>query len=115
MSLFPSLPEPKLLKRLAHPMKKIRLVLDTDTYNEIDDQFAVIYAANSPDDLQIEAFYAAPFFNELSSSPQDGMEKSYNELHKIQALLGSDIPVYRVRILICQDRTRLSSVRRPSI
>ncbi len=51
------------------------MVLDTDTFNEIDDQFAVIYALHSKERLQVEAFYAAPFHNELSSGPKDGMEK----------------------------------------
>ena len=34
-----------LLQRLQFPTKKVRMVLDTDTYNEIDDQFALVYAA----------------------------------------------------------------------
>jgi inosine-uridine nucleoside N-ribohydrolase len=59
------------------------MVLDTDTFNEIDDQFAIAYALQSKDRLQVDALYAAPFFNKLSSSPADGMEKSYNELLKI--------------------------------
>ncbi|MBE0698068.1 MAG: nucleoside hydrolase, partial [Anaerolineaceae bacterium] len=40
------------------------MVLDTDTYNEIDDQFAVVYALLSPEQLQVEALYAAPFTND---------------------------------------------------
>ena len=30
--------------RLAPPEGKVRMVLDTDTANEIDDQFALVYA-----------------------------------------------------------------------
>ncbi|MBA2940929.1 nucleoside hydrolase [Paenibacillus sp. CGMCC 1.16610] len=97
MISFPKITQEKLLQRLAHPGKKVRMVLDTDTYNEIDDQFAVVYALKSPEQLQIEAFYAAPFHNELSDGPADGMEKSYRELQKISALLPemSGIPIYR--------------------
>ncbi|ANE48699.1 nucleoside hydrolase [Paenibacillus swuensis] len=85
------------MERLAYPDRKIRMVLDTDTYNEIDDQFAVIYALKSPERMQVEAFYAAPFFNELSTGPRDGMEKSYNELEKISGLLPEmgEMPIYR--------------------
>ncbi|RAP74964.1 nucleoside hydrolase [Paenibacillus montanisoli] len=94
---FPALSEQKLLERLAHPQRKVRMVLDTDTYNEIDDQFAVIYALKSTESVSVEAFYAAPFYNDLSSGPKDGMEKSYDELLKIRSIMPemADIPVYR--------------------
>ena len=59
-----------------HP---VRMVLDTDTYNEIDDQFALVYSLLSPE-LKVEAIYAAPFHNRRSSSPGDGMERSYEEI-----------------------------------
>ena len=36
-----------LLKRLKRPEGKIDVVLDTDTYNEIDDQFALAYLLKS--------------------------------------------------------------------
>ena len=39
---FPTLTHAQLLERLAPPSDKVRVVLDTDTYNEVDDQFAVI-------------------------------------------------------------------------
>ncbi len=80
---FPAIPPEKLIKRLQHPQGKLRMVLDTDTYNEIDDQFAVVYALKSPERLSVEALYAAPFHNELSTGPKDGMEKSYQEILRI--------------------------------
>jgi purine nucleosidase len=94
---YPKLSQEKLLRRLLHPNKKIRMVLDTDTFNEIDDQFAVVYSLKSHEQMQVEAFYAAPFYNDLSTGPKDGMEKSYLELHKISALLPemADIPIFR--------------------
>lgn len=97
MADFPKLSQEKLLQRLAHPKRKVRMVLDTDTFNEIDDQFAVVYAMKSPKQLQVEAFYAAPFHNKLSTGPQDGMEKSYQELLQIRSHLPemSDVPIYR--------------------
>ena len=96
MTTYPAIDEARLTERLRHPGRKIRMVLDTDTFNEIDDQFAVTYALTSPDSVTVEALYAAPFFNELSTGPDDGMEKSYQEILKILPLLGKqDVPVYR--------------------
>lgn len=97
MNQYPLLSPEKLLQRLSHPKRAVRMVLDTDTYNEIDDQFAVVYAMKSPQQVKVEAFYAAPFHNKLSDGPKDGMEKSYRELLKIQALLPemASVPIYR--------------------
>lgn len=59
---------------------RVRAVLDTDTFNEIDDQFAVVQTILSSDRISLEAIYAAPFYSERSSSPEDGMERSYKEI-----------------------------------
>jgi inosine-uridine nucleoside N-ribohydrolase len=60
-----------------------RVVLDTDTYNEIDDQYAVAYSLLSPERMSVEAIYAAPFVNDRSSSAAEGMEKSYEEILRL--------------------------------
>ena len=65
------------------PSEKIDVVLDTDAYNEIDDQFAISYLLRSNDKLNTVAIYAAPFFNGRSTGPKDGMEKSYQEILKL--------------------------------
>jgi hypothetical protein len=72
-----------------------RMVLDTDTFNEIDDQFALVHALLSPDRARCEAIYAAPFHNEKSDGPGDGMRKSYEEIQRILELLdlGDSPPV----------------------
>ncbi|HPD16246.1 MAG TPA: nucleoside hydrolase [Planctomycetota bacterium] len=85
---FPTLSDARRLERLRPPSGKVRMVLDTDTYNEIDDQFAVVHALLSPERLSVEAIYAAPFFNPRSSGPADGMEKSYDEILRVLARLG---------------------------
>ena len=72
-----------LIERLQPPQNKVRMVLDTDTYNEVDDQFALAYALKSPEKLSVEAVYAAPFKNPRSTGPGDGMEKSYQEIKRI--------------------------------
>jgi purine nucleosidase len=61
----------------------LRAVLDTDTYNEIDDQFAVVYALLSPERIRLEAIYAAPFHNGRSTGPEDGMRKSHAEIRRL--------------------------------
>ncbi len=107
MTNFPKLSEAFRLERLTLPEGQLRVVIDTDTYNEVDDQFAVTHALLSPERIQVEALYAAPFFNERSSSPQDGMEKSYKELHTLLSRLGklSDGLVYAGSTDYLQDAT----------
>ena len=85
---YPKLEESYRLKLLEPPSGKVRMVLDTDTYNEIDDQFALAYAYLSKDKIQLEAVYAAPYFNNRSTGPADGMEKSYQEILRLLKMLG---------------------------
>lgn len=85
---FSRLSEAMRLARLEPPAGRVTMVLDTDTYNEVDDQFAVAYALLSPEKLTVEAIYAAPFFNDRSTGPADGMEKSYQEILRLLELLG---------------------------
>jgi inosine-uridine nucleoside N-ribohydrolase len=80
---FPEISETKRISMLVPPQGKVRMVLDTDTYNEIDDQFAVVYALLSKEKLDVEALYAAPFSNSRSDGPEDGMEKSYEEILRL--------------------------------
>lgn len=80
---FPKLPDTLRLARLQPPTGKVRMVLDTDTYNEVDDQFALVHALLSPERISVEAIYAAPYFNNRSTGPADGMEKSYEEIHRL--------------------------------
>lgn len=77
-----------LLHRLQRPAGKIDVVLDTDTFNEIDDQFALAYLMKSDEKLHLKAIYAAPFHNEKSTGPADGMEKSYAEIQHLLCLMG---------------------------
>lgn len=80
---YPSLTAAQRIGRLSPPETPLRVVIDTDTYNEIDDQFAVVYALFSPEQLTIEAVYAAPFKNHRSESAGEGMEKSYEEILRL--------------------------------
>jgi inosine-uridine nucleoside N-ribohydrolase len=77
-------------KAFVPPIECVDAVIDTDTYNEIDDQFALSYMIRSSDKINLKAIYAAPFFNQNSTSPADGMERSYNEIFNILTLMGED-------------------------
>ena len=63
-------------RRLHFPKGMVDVVLDTDTYNEVDDQFALAYMLCSGDKLNVKGISAAPFHNSRSCGPGDGMEKS---------------------------------------
>jgi inosine-uridine nucleoside N-ribohydrolase len=76
-----------LLHRLQKPAGQVDVVIDTDTFNELDDQYALAYLIKSPEKLSLKAIYAAPFENEKAQSPADGMEKSYLEIMKVLSLL----------------------------
>ena len=83
------------LKNLSVPKGKIDVVLDTDTYNEIDDQFALAYLLTSKEKLNTKAIYAAPFFNARSNGPEEGMEKSYAEIKNILSLMKENVKVFK--------------------
>ena len=76
-----------LAGQLNRPKGKVDVVLDTDTYNEIDDQYALAYLIQSDDKLNLQAIYAAPFSNKKCESPGEGMEKSYEEILKVLSLM----------------------------
>ena len=87
--------ESERIKNLAVPKGKVDVVLDTDTFNEVDDQFAVAYLLKSKEKLNTKAIYAAPFFNPKSTGAKDGMEKSYNEILNICKLVGEKVDVFK--------------------
>ena len=70
---------------------KINLILDTDTYNECDDQFALSYLIKSKDLFNIEAITVAPYSHtKRDVTVRDGQELSYNEILKICNWLNFD-------------------------
>lgn len=85
-----------ILQDIKSPTVK-NIILDTDTYNEIDDQFALAYAMLSPERVKLLSVNAAPFLNSRSTSAADGMMKSYNEIQRIMHLVdpNANIPYYK--------------------
>lgn len=61
--------------------EKIRLVIDSDAKNEIDDQYAIALAITSPDRFQIEGFVGANYDN--SRGGADGVAQSVAEIELV--------------------------------
>lgn len=134
---FDKLPDDDMRRLLAVPRGPVRTVLDTDTANEIDDQFALAWALLSPDRISIEGVTAEPYsfqhhrpdllraheiikaggpngpeeerlvggyrgwvegLTGLGKDPADlafvppdeGMERSYEEIHTVYGKMGKD-------------------------
>lgn len=77
-----------VIRRSKRPTGKVDVVLDTDTYNEIDDQYALAFLAECQEKLNVCGVFAAPFHNHHSDGPGDGMERSYHEIFKVLDLTG---------------------------
>ena len=69
---------------------KINVILDTDTYNECDDQFALAYMLLSQNKFNIEAITVAPYHHDNDISVEEGQKKSYREILKICNWLNFD-------------------------
>lgn len=76
-----------LIRRLERPAGPVDVVIDTDTFNEIDDQFALAYLIRNSDRLRLRGIYAAPFLNARVNSPAEGMDKSYQEIFNILRMM----------------------------
>ncbi len=102
-----SLPEALRVQRLEPVSGRVRVVVDTDAANEIDDQFALAYAILSPEQLAVEAVYAAPFQRPapgvqhtdspgFSVPPAEGMAQSHAEIMQVLEAVGADDLARRV-------------------
>lgn len=109
----------KIANALQYPTEEIvDVIIDTDAYNEVDDQFAIAWALRSTERINVEAVYAAPFCSlaiakmmpppppgqkrppitaetlgsvaHFAATPAEGMEKSYQEILHLFDLM--DIP-----------------------
>lgn len=78
----------EIIKLLEKPKGKVKAILDTDTYNEIDDQYALAYMLKCPEKFQVMAIHAAPFSNDKADNPKLGMLRSYDEIKNILSLMG---------------------------
>lgn len=108
------------------PTGLLDVVIDTDVTNEVDDQFALVWALLRPDRMRLLGFHACPYglspdllrpgrglLTELDRRkverdlaafgvtaddlpvllPGDGAQRAYDELLRLTALAGTDVPV----------------------
>jgi hypothetical protein len=87
MKTFPKLTDAEMERLLKPPEGPVRLIIDTDTKNEIDDQFALAWALLSQDQLEIEGILAEPFsFAHL----RDGLFRAHELTESGQPLSDAD-------------------------
>lgn len=73
-----------ILETLLSKKGVVKTILDTDTYNEIDDQFALVQMLLSKERIDVLSINAVPFsMNNRSDDPQKGMELSYEEIFRL--------------------------------
>lgn len=95
MPQFPQLDDATIRERLENPSGKIRLVIDTDTHNEIDDQFAIAWALMSQDVLEIEGVLAEPYSHRHHREPAI---KAFDLLAESPEMeLTGNLAAYRIR------------------
>ena len=76
---------PEIVLAHLHNGKAKKVIIDSDTYNEMDDQYAVAYALGNPN-MEVISINAAPFHNDRSTSYevyfqiQNELMAAYNEL-----------------------------------
>lgn len=72
-----------------------KVIMDCDAYNDIDDQYAIAFAAGS-DKMELLSVNATLFNNYRCNGFADGMKRSYDEIVKVLKLIGkdSDIAAY---------------------
>ena len=66
------IPPEFIVSRLKKPAGRVSAVLDTDPFNEVDDQFALAYILRSPERIDLQAIYAAPFTTRRWPAPPRG-------------------------------------------
>ncbi|MCI9688713.1 nucleoside hydrolase [Vibrio parahaemolyticus] len=88
---FPNLSTSQRMALMEVPTnRRAPVVIDSDTFNEIDDQFAIAWTLLSDDRIDLQAIYAAPFTNNMFDSshsaisdPMQGMALSFEEIHRV--------------------------------
>lgn len=82
----------RIVPELPDADEKIRLIIDSDAANEIDDLYAISLALMSPDRFDIAGFNATHFAASESAGP-DCILRSYEAIQTLQKLAGTDYPI----------------------
>lgn len=89
----------KELYEVVSNMEKKKVILDTDMFNEVDDQFALTYLIKSLDVFDLKAITIAPFSKSGYANTmtiEEGTEKSYETTLKILDMLNK--PEYKTKV-----------------
>lgn len=82
------------IKEYFAPRENIDVILDTDTYNEIDDQFAIAYMCRNRDRINVKGITIAPFRpNQVfkkAANAEESIPLSYNEAISVLKLSGNE-------------------------
>ena len=76
-----AIPADLMRQRLCLPTGRLRVAIDTDAKNEIDDQYALAWALLSDDQLEIEGMYAAPYSRRYHREP---LLEAYEQVKRSQ-------------------------------
>ena len=74
-------PSTRKLPTIPPATERIRLIIDSDAKNEIDDQYAIALAILSPERFDIEGFVGANFDNDRGGP--EGIQKSVDEINTV--------------------------------
>ena len=87
-------PTVRRVPTIPPPGRRIRVVIDADTDNEVDDQYAVALALLSPERLDLRGFVAAHFGD---GGGPEGIQRSFDETKHVMELAGmaGRVPVLR--------------------
>ncbi len=83
-----------IISNLNTPAGRVDAVIDTDAFNEVDDQFAIGYLLRSEEKINTVAIYAAPFsFPHIT--PETGMEESFREIMLLTDIMNVKMEIFR--------------------
>ena len=83
----------ELYEKVKNMNNKKKIILDTDMYNEVDDQFALTYLMNSLNNIELEAITIAPFSKSGYAedlSIEDGLNRSIETTKKVLSLINRE-------------------------
>jgi len=87
-------PKDGCVPEIPPPGERIRLILDTDAANEVDDQYAIALAILSPERFDIEGFVASHFGDRGGPGGIDASAKEIESVLEKGGVLGK-FPVKR--------------------
>lgn len=102
MPSFPQLTPDEMRQRLEPPTGKVRLIVDTDAHNEIDDQYAIAWVLLSQDVFEVEGMVAEPYSHRHHREP---LIKAYDALKQnMDTDLGKALPDIAMRYAVSARR-----------